>query len=371
MFPLFSFEWFAYEIGKFVGLRLTERVVKKFYSLLKGGVPKTREEIFTFDRNVRYEAAGEIGASKQNILSGMNFASSLDNEELFNSLAVLRKKLDKIASSIESAQDIKTDKEFSTKGLIYLDFILLSSCFALNEQTRNLLDKIYINDHEATISMSRKIDEHVRKLDRLLHIRATALNVPDKQFLRFLETEDNDVYEAVRSLAILAYSSEEKRGFFKKGEYYKSLVSRSLYAAKVLEDKIGPEIDFKTFFIEFRKMYPDIEVSPKDLEKALKMLAEDEWILNIEYSDKEPKMVWTKLDYRKVLELAKNKEVQTNGLTLEELMHRTGWSTQYASRILTSLEERGIARKGLEFDGSVKWFFPGLKPELHPSEISN
>jgi hypothetical protein len=370
MFPLFSFEWFAYEIGKFVGFRLTERVVKKFYSLLKGGVPKTREEIFTFDRNVRYEAAEEVSASKQNILLGMSFASNLNNEELFNSLAVLRKKLDKIASSIESAQDIMTDKESSAKGLIYLDFILLSNCFALNEQTRDLLDKIYVKDYEATISISRKIDEHIRKLDRLLHMRATALNVPDKQFLRFLETEDTDVYEAIRSLAILAYLSEEKKGFFKKGEYYKSLISRSLYAAKVLEDKIGPEIDFKTFFIEFRKMYPDIEVSPKDLEKALNTLAEDELILNIEYSDKQPKVIWTKLDYRKVLEMAKNKEVQNNGLTLEELIHRTGWSTKYATRLLEFLEEKGLARKGLEPDGTARWFFPGIKSNHKISEIA-
>ncbi|MEM5868044.1 MAG: hypothetical protein QXG39_09030, partial [Candidatus Aenigmatarchaeota archaeon] len=322
------------------------------------GVPKTHEDFLFFDRKVRYEAMAEISSCNQNVLSAMNIALSIGNEELFNSFRIVRKKLEKIGGLLEAAHELVTEKKSSARGLVFLDFILLSGCFALSEETRDLLEKTFENDVAKIHEITEKIDRHVRKIERLIHIRNTALNIPDKQFLRFLEAEENDVYETFRSLAILAYSEDEKRSFLRKGEHYKSLVSRSLYAAKILEEKFGPEIDFKTFYIEFRKMNPDIDVPPDELEKALRKLVDDQWLLNIIYSAEGSKTVWTKLDYGKILRLVKDNKNYENGVTLMELTHITGWSAEYVNSVLQGLEERGIARKGVEPDGTVKWYFP-------------
>ncbi|MEM2614988.1 MAG: hypothetical protein QXO15_12315, partial [Nitrososphaerota archaeon] len=133
----------------------------------------------------------------------MNIALSIGNEELFNSFRIVRKKLEKIGGLLEAAHELVTEKKSSARGLVFLDFILLSGCFALSEETRDLLEKTFENDVVKIHEITEKIDRHVRKIERLIHIRNTALNIPDKQFLRFLEAEENDVYETFRSLAIL------------------------------------------------------------------------------------------------------------------------------------------------------------------------
>jgi len=341
-----------------LGFMLSERAAKRLYSCIKG-IPKTDKELFDYDRKIRRYALEEINKCRDNVLRGIKSAGFSNDEKLLNYLCLLKEDIEGIRDLIESSQDI--EKGASAKGLIYLDLFLLTGCFALNEQTQSLLDGMRFNEVDEAQSILGTIRDNARKINRVLHVRHIALSITEKRFLVFLKGEYNDVYESIRDMAIIAYSSsEEKKGFlslFKREKRCESLAGRVLGAIETLEARIGPEIRANQLYDEFKKLNPDIEVSPKDMDKALNILAKAGWIM---YSNEPPRRVWTKIDKDRVLELAKDKHIQEKGLTLGELMNKTGWSEDYASCVLNYLEERGVARKAIDSDGTSRWFFPGL-----------
>lgn len=367
MLPLFSFEWVIYELGKWLGIRLTEKAVNRLVFSLKSA-PKTTDQFFQFDRNIRNDASGEITISIRNILSTMNIASRCNELEICDDLAMIKNKLENLKREIENSKDLLLEKNLHLKGLLQIDHILLVGCFVVNEKARDLIDKMHEKNAIEVKEILEKINEQIRKLYSLLHVRSVTLSNPDPHFVRILEVDFNDVYQALRSLAVLAYSTEEEKGFFRRSTIHSKLCSRLLYVAITLEESLGPEIDFKIFFLEFKKMNPDIQVSPRDLEKVIKIIAKDGNLVGIENSEDSPKRVWTKLDFQKVFSLAKEVTINNTGLTQEELVYRTGWSEEYSTRVLDSLLNKGSARKAIDPDGTVRFFFPGLEEKAKQNE---
>jgi len=370
MLPAFSVEWIVYELGRWLAFRLTERAVKRLISSLRN-VPKVDEDIFALDRKIRDEASEEISLAGRNISSAMNFALRSEDEQLLESLGYLKASLKKFRENfIVFTKDLINKEGVQPVGLIYLDYILLSGCFAINETARDLIDVIQEEEYDNLSSDLKEIKRYIRDLERIAHVRSTALSISDRNFLRTLESRHPDVYETIRAFAAFAYhSSGKRRGLFKR-KNYDEICGRAIYVAKVLEEKQGPVVELRDFYSEFVKLNPDIDISVDELEKATRILIDKGFMGGLETSEEGLKNVILRYDYKGLLDVIDNYvKAEDQGVTLEQLMIATDLPTSYIARLLGQMEEDGTARKVTELDGTVRWFFPGLKAQREAERI--
>lgn len=364
MLPVFSIEWVIFELGKWIGMRLTEKAAKRLILGLRN-VPKVDEDIFTLDRKIRDEASDEICLAERSISSAMNLASRSGSEQLLESLGYLKTSLGKFRDDfIVFTRDLTSKEAGQPEGLIYVDYILLSGCFAINEKARDLIDAIQQKEHEKSSSSIDEINKHIRDLERIGHVRSTALSISDRNFLRALESQHPNIYETIRTFAAFAYrSSAKKKGLFKKKDY-DDICGRAIYIAKVLEERRGPVVELRDFYSEFAKLNPDIDISFDDLEKATGILVNNGLMGGLESSEEGLKNIILRYDYRGLLDSVHDSvKREDQGLTLEQLMISTGLPRFYIVGLLGRMERDGAARKIIEYDGTVRWFFPGLIAE--------
>lgn len=364
MLPVFSIEWVAFELAKWIGMRLTERALKRLVRGLKD-VPKVDEDIFALDRKIRDEASEEIDLAERNVLSAMNFASRNGNEQLLESLGYLKDGLEKFRDdSLDFAKGLVNKKAVQPAGLIYVDYILLSGCFAINESARDLIDVIQQKEQEDLSTSLKEIRKNIRDMERIAHVRSTALSISDRNFLRILESQHPNVYETIRTFAAFAYRfSAKKKGFFRKKDY-DDICGRAIYIAKVLEEKNGPVVELRNFYSEFSRLNPDIDISIDDLEKATQILTDKGLLGGLEISEEGLKNVILRYDYKGLWNVIREVvKTRTRGVTLEGLMTAADLPKFYVTKLLEQMEDEGTTRKAIDYDGTARWFFPGLKAE--------
>jgi len=359
MLPSFTIEWIIYELSKWVGFRLAERGVKRLIASLRD-MPKMDEDILSLDRRIRGEASEEIVSAERNISSAMVYASRSGDKRLLEFLGYLKSRLERFREDfIEFAKDI-IDKKENAEGLLYLDYILLSGCFAINETARDLADLLQERDKAKLESSLDEIKAYVRDLERLAHIRVMALGTSDRKFLRILESRYPNIYEVTRSFAAFAYSSSAKKKGLLRRKSYNEICGRAIYVAKILEERYGPVVRLSDFYNEFLKLNPDLDMSIDDLKKSIEILARKEFIGGIE-TEEDLKYVILIYDYAGLLNVVRKLIKDENeGLTLERLMAETSLPRIYLLKLLERMEEDGISRKAINHDGTVYWYFPGI-----------
>jgi len=368
--PAFSVEWIVYELGKWLTFRLTERAVKRLISSLRN-VPRVDEDIFTLDRKIRDKASEEISVAVNSISSTMKLASRSEHEQMLESLGYLKASLKKFRENfIVFTNNLVDEEGIKPEGLLYLDYILLSGCFAINETARDLIDVIQEKEYDNLSSDMDEIKRYIRDLERIAHIRSTALSVSNGNFLRILEFQHPNVYETIRAFAAFAYRSSGKRkGLFRR-KNYDEICGRVIYVAKVLEEEKGPVVEFSDFYSDFVKLNPDIEISVDDLEKATRILIDKGFMGGLETSEEGLNHVILRYDYAGLLNVIDNNvKMKDQGVTLEQLMIAKDLPKCYIARLLGQMEKDGTARKVTEFDGTVRWFFPGLKAQGQAERI--
>jgi hypothetical protein len=240
---------------------------------------------------------------------------------------------------------------------------VLSGCFAINEVARDLVDVVQQKECDAISSNLNQIGKYVRDLQRIAHVRSIALSVPDGNFLRVLGSKYPNLYEVIRTFAAFCYHTRSrKRGLFRRKNYYNEVCGRAIYTVKVLEGKHGLVIGLKEFYSEFVKLNPDIDISLEDIEKAVEILVTKGFIGGVEASEDGVKNIVLKYDYKVFLDSVRSfMSTDAQGFTLEQLITITDQPKFYVVRLLDLMEKDGIARKAIEPDGTVIWYFPGLK----------
>jgi uncharacterized protein YbgA (DUF1722 family) len=366
MLPAFTIEWIIYELSKWVGFRLAERGIKRLVAGLRN-IPKIDEDILTLDRRIRSEVSEEIISAERSISSVMVYASRFGDKQLLESLGYLKSRLERFREDfIDFAKDVVEKKE-KAKGLIYLDYILLSGSFAISETAKDLVDLLQERDKVKLESGLDEIRAYVRDLERLAHIRGMALGTSDRKFLRILESRYPNVYEVMRSFAAFAYSSSAKKSLFGR-KSYDEICGRAIYVAKVLEERYGPVVRLSDFCNEFLKLNPDLDISSDDLKKSIEILAGKEFIGGIE-SEGNLKYVILVYDYAGLLRVVRKLiKDEDEGLTLEGLIAETGLPRVYLLKLLERMEEDGTSRKAINYDGTVCWYFPGLLTKEEQTE---
>lgn len=344
-----------------IPLNVSMNAAKKLHKSLTG-MPKTAQEMETYDRDTIVEAVSELSSLDQELSFAINLVFSSNDKELLNKFQNSRQRLERLRDSIEFSQHFEIKKNADARGLVYIDSLLLTKCYVVSEATKDAFGGGIESNKEEKNAFLSKLDCEFRKIDRVAHIRSLAVEVPLNQLLRILEAENPDLYEDIKSVATFALSIDaEKTSIFKKGGVPKKIAPLVLHVAQKLEVEKGPYVGLKEFFLEFRKSNPDKEILHDDVEKALNLLKNQGLIQGLEPQADGVKIVIFRLDDKKVWEIVTGDvKFANSGVTAEELACRADWSVDYSKKVLNCMEEKESARRVLGEDAVTRWYFPGI-----------
>jgi hypothetical protein len=352
--------WFAQQLAQSTAISVSTTASTKAGSYLIG-MPTNAKELETYDKATIVQAVSELSSLDQELSFAINLAFTARNKELLSSLHRSRQALARLRDSVEFSQHFEIKKNTDPKGLAYIDSLLLTKCFAISEAAKDTFTAGSEYNSEDVVGFLKKLNEEFRNIDRVAHVRSLAVELPLNQLLRILETDNPDLYNAVKSVALFALAVDsEKKMPLRHGQYYKKIAVRTLLTVRTLEGQKGPYIGMKEFFSEYRNLNPDLtNMQFEDVEKSLDLLQKDGWISGVEREPDGNKIVIFRLDDRKALEIVdKDPSLQNGGVTAEELALRSGWSVDYSRRVLSNMEKAETARRVLRDDATTRWYFP-------------
>ena len=364
MFPL---DILIYDLAKSATLNLSASVMKKAWHRIHGslnGLPHSIDELVLFDRTVKEEIVEELGILQKEILYAANLSLRLDDKVLCDKLEITRSKIEKLCRYVNSFELIQKKKGIEVNGLAYLDLIMLSDCVMMLEAAREDLRDLDANNRPKIITCLEGIKSAAKNVEDILLVRSVAATVGERQLLTILQTRAPAVYDQLKDVASFAFSSEEvKKGPFGGKSYLRKIGERSLRVAKTWDETHGPVVSLGSFFLEFQKMNTDITVNHEDIEKSLSILINRGLIFGVEFFEDGNKTVIIRLDCKRVMKLVQaDGSFQTRGLSIEELVQKTDWPKDYAVLVLNSMESEDTARKVVEVDSTVSYYFPNLVP---------
>ena len=146
-----------------------------------------------------------------------------------------------------------------------------------------------------------------------------------------------------------------------KGKFYDKL---SYVILKVLRDecpKRGGVITLSDIVLLINRGREDDPLTPETILTALKNLEKKNVIPRIKTLPSGAKIVSfspveLSNDHWTVLDLASSK----GWVTLEEIILKTGWSTEKAQMVLEDLERTGIAVRDVKYERGLRWYFPSF-----------
>lgn len=188
----------------------------------------------------------------------------------------------------------------------------------------------------------------------------TVKNLEKKYNKRIKQLQDELLRKDGRALTISALDTTHKPKLFGKSKFYQQLGDLVLEYGKKLKSSSGGYISLANLYTGLKNQIPDVEFSPKDLDKACAELRKKKLIQGV--SDRsgvkiiEFEPVSLSKDATKVFNLA----TQRGFVTIEEVMIGTKWDQQRTDRVLKNLVESNIARKVTSLDTGDRYYFPGL-----------
>ncbi len=354
-----SLAWLAEELTKSGAITVSTKAVGKLRELLTG-IPANAREIESYDKTTINQAVSELSNLDQELSFAVSMALKLNDKDFLAKLDSSRQSLERLRDSIEFSQHFEIKRNTDPRGLAYIDSLILTKCFAASEATKTAFTQGSEVNKQEIIAFLRKLDAEYRNIDRITHVRSLAVEMPLNQLLKVLEADNPSLYEAIKNVALFALTVEdEKRPLLRRNQYYKKIGARTLIVAHKLEENL-PYVELKAFFVEFKKLNPDLtEVQFDDLDKSIELLQKDGLISQFERQPDGNKVVIFRLDDRKVLEVVDRDAVlQRNGVTAEELALRSGWSVDYSRRVLSNMEGVDTAKRVVGEDGLARWYFP-------------
>jgi hypothetical protein len=369
-----SLIWWAQEIGKSSAMAVSAKAVGKLRESLFG-IPTNAKEMEAYDKTTIVQAVSELSVLEQELSFAVNTMVKLNDKNLIVKLDHSKLSLERLRDSIGFSQHFEIKKNTDSRGLAYIDSLLLARCYAASEATKSAFTTGAEVDKAEVTAFLRKLDEEFRNIDQISHIRSLAVEMPLNQLLKILEEQNPQLYEAIKSVALFALTVEsEKKPLLKKGDYYKKIGARTLLVAHKLEEKT-PYVGLKEFFLDFKKANPDlVDIQFSDVEKSLVLLQKEGWLSGVERTPDGNKIVVFRLDHHSVLQAVdKDVVLQSQGVTAEELALRTGWSVDYSKRVLDNMETTESARRVTGEDGLARWYFPSKfsKPQTQRATMEN
>ena len=214
------------------------------------------------------------------------------------------------------------------------------------------------------VSRLKEIVEVQQRLSDGGEIASEAIKSLEKKYeSRIQQLERELLRKEGRSLTVTALDHQKKPRIFGKGKFMDNLADLILEYGKNLRASSGGYISLANLYTALKNQIPDIKFTANDLEKACNRLAKQSLIEGVtkKAGIKIVEFIPVKLgkDAGVIFELA----VSKGYVTLEEVMLRTKWDQQRASRILESLVSQKIAQKVSSLDTGEQYYFPGLYGE--------
>ncbi len=143
--------------------------------------------------------------------------------------------------------------------------------------------------------------------------------------------------------------------------YYDQLSLDVLEIGKEITSKTGGLISLAELTIRLNKARPGKVVPPDDVAKVVKTLQKNDLIVGMRELDSGVKIVEfvsadLTEDQERVFSIASKKGY----VTLEELVMKTRWSLERATRLMESLENEGLVVKDSDVTEGTKYWFPSL-----------
>ncbi len=161
------------------------------------------------------------------------------------------------------------------------------------------------------------------------------------------------------------YDWKEKPSFVDKltGKgYYDEIANEILEIGKESMRETGGLMSVAEVTLRLNKRRPGKIIPPKDVIRALESLKKSGLIQNLKQLDSGTKIVEfvsvdLSKDQEKVLSLASRKGGM---LTLEELLIKTKWPMERATRALDAMVQDGLALKDDDYSEGIRYWFPAL-----------
>jgi len=143
--------------------------------------------------------------------------------------------------------------------------------------------------------------------------------------------------------------------------YYDQLSLEILDLGKSITAKTGGIISLAELTIRLNKARPGKIVPPEDVSKVIRSLSKNDLIVGIRELESGVKIVeFVSADLTEDQEKVFSIASRSGFLTLEELVMRTKWSIERATRILNTLENQGLVVKDSDVSEGTKYWFPSL-----------
>lgn len=325
--------------------------------------PRKRNELSQFDKKLRNELINELSDCQKEIHRAMNITFRNNEEEINLRLDHTRNRISNLIRNASTVASLNASGHALSDLRIYktINLIMMVSSFATKENAIDVLHSIEKGDKKNTELHLDELDEHARGLESLWHLRTTSLTAPMAlpQILYMFEEKHPTLFNSIWGSNILLLFLEEGKARGKISETMLIPVSQRLY------EKKGALVGLDEYYFEFKKIFPETDISIVKLEELIRSLVSRGVIGGIEmignYKTVLIKPIELTGDLNEVLNIvSQREELRSGGLSIEEVMLETNWSEEYAMRVLELAERKEITRKVESLLEGDQYYFPAL-----------
>lgn len=350
--------WVSEALISKLGVTLTVEFGSQLAEVLQSSDKKTIQE---YELLIRNQSLNNLNQARLDVKDILYLSQDNKDKSLNRNLFYLSKQISNLSDKISYSGLIGNKvSENNKKKIIYINTIILSTTFSILSKLKDSIDKLYEGD--LTYLRTDIIRDSIREIENILEIKNVIQNYGDKDIMVLLSENNPDLFIKIRALSGIIYRMEEmKKPLIGKSKYYEKIQGYTLFLLDDVVKQRGPIISLTHLYMDFKKEYPNIEVTQIDFEKSINNLVEQGMIESIGTKGEGYKVIKIKPlmlteYYQRTLELVLyNLHYLETGLTKEDLSINLGYNLDAAENVLNEM-----AKEDITWEHEGKYYFPGL-----------
>lgn len=359
---------------------------------------KLREKANSFDRILRQRAANYLKNAEKQALELMELSYDKNLSSILKRVERLKNGISKIKADIEygsflSLPAFRSGRRFHTEtptlaeeeiySLLLVGELILLEC-------RNLFEKLQAIERESHSSTESQLsnllveaEESLRRIEKLQLSRSsygevlldsliTSYGEKVNELENLAEKEDLLALEKIQLSEVVAMNKGSIFARFisliaRKPVFEKEISDVILSISEKLKVKSGGLVRLSTLYSMIKVARPTLNISLKDVENVVRKLERNglipglREISGVKIVELVPVTVTPDQDV--VLKMAADR----GELTLEEILLKTKWTYERATRALKQMEELGVCKYDMV---TRKWTFPAFAESYNLEELS-
>jgi hypothetical protein len=350
--------WISEALISKLGVSLTVEFGSQLTEILQNSSEKTVQE---YELHIRNQSLNNLNQARIDTKDILYFIQDNKDKSLIKNLFYLSKQLSNLSDKIRYSGLISSKvSDVNKKKIIYINTIILSNTFSILSEIKENMDKLY--EEDLTHIETKIIRDNIREIQNILEIKNIIQNYGDKDIMLILSENNPDLFIKIRALSGIIYRMEEiKKPIIDRSKYYEKINGYTLFLLDDVARLRGPIVSLMHLYMDFKKEYPNVEISQNDFEKSINELVKQGMIESISTKGEAYKVIKIKPlmmteQYQRTLELVLyNLNYLETGLTKEDLSINLGYNIDFAENILKEMSKEDIAWKH-----ENKYYFPGL-----------